>query len=213
MANLTLVKKVKNAVLYHDAKGEPLIRLDCVRLSYPYVGTPSDEENDDGVKTKKWRVVAMLPKATHEAAKMLVEEEINKLIKKNESKVPKDKWFLTDGDEKEDETAEGHWLVAASDGKIRPKARDRQGNVMDDIDKIDETFYGGCWGHVLIRPWFFAGKSKKSTKSYPKRVSAGLNAVVFFKDDKPFGSGRVDDGDAWDDAPVSEDDGMDDDDI
>lgn len=213
MAQLTLVKKVKNAVLYHDAKGEPLIRLDCVRLSYPYVGTPSDEENEDGVKTKKWRAVAMLPKDTHEAAKMLVEEEINKLIKKNESKVPKDKWFLTDGDEKEDETAEGHWLVAASDGKIRPKARDRQGNVMDDIDKIDETFYGGCWAHVLIRPWFFAGKSKKSTKSYPKRVSAGLNAVVFYKDDKPFGSGRVDDGDAWDDAPMSEDSGMDDDDI
>lgn len=213
MAALTTVKKVKNAVLYNDAQGNPLIRIDCVRISFPHFGEPREEENDDGKMVKRWDGQFMLPKATHEAAKMLCEEVINGLIKKNEAKVPKDKWFISDGDDKEADEAQGHWLISAGDPKVRPKARDRKGEVMDDINKIDETFYGGCWGHVLIRPWFFGGKSKNSTKTYPKRVSAGLNAVVFFKDDKPFGSGRVDDSDAWDNAPVSEDSGMDDDDI
>src|SRR5690606_39174985 len=107
-----------------------------------------------------------------------------------------------------------HWLVSASDGKIRPVARDRKGQVIDDIEKIDEVFYGGVWAHVLIRPWFFSGKSKNSTKNYPKRVSAGLNGVVFFQDDKPFGTGRIDDTDAWDDLPQDGGgaNGMDDDD-
>lgn len=200
MAALTLVKEVPNAKLYKDASGQPLIRIDNVRLSYPFLGTPSEDENDDGEKVKKWRVVGMLPKATHQAAHDLIKSEIEKLIKDNDAKVPKDKWFLGDGDEKEGEEMADHWLVTASDGKIRPKCRDRKGQVIDDIEKIDEVFYGGSWGHVLIRPWFFAGKAKNSTKTFPKRVSAGLNGVVFLKDDKPFGTGRIDDESAWDDV-------------
>lgn len=216
MASLKTVKKVKNAILYHDANGQPLIRIDNVRLSYPYIGTPSEDENDNGQIVKKWRVVGMLPKETHEEAKRLIVEVIKGLIEANEAKVPKDKWFITDGDEKEDENMNGHWLVSASDGRIRPTARDQKGHVMDDIEKIDDKFYGGCWAHILIRPWFFSGKTKNSTKTYPKRVSAGLQGVVFARDDKPFGSGRIDDTDAWDDLPESKDtdhdDGYDDED-
>lgn len=207
MASLETVKKVANAVLMKDQKGEYLIRLDNVRLSYPFLGTPSEDEGDDGVKKKKWRVQAMLPKDTHKEARDLCEKVIQKLIKDNEAKIPTDRWFLTDGDDKESEEMEGHWLVSASDGRIRPVARDRKGHVIDDIDKIDDTFYGGCWASVLIRPWFFAGKAKNSTKSHPKRIVAGLNAVMFAKDDKPFGSGRIDDSDAWE--GVAQDDGDD----
>lgn len=214
MSALKLIKKVANAALYHDASGQPLIRIDKVRLSYPFVGTPAEDENDDGQKSRKWRVVAMLPKSTHQEAKDLCKEIIQQLIKENEAKVPTDKWFLSNGDDKEDENMAGHWLVSASDGKIRPVARDRKGQVIDDIEKIDEVFYGGVWAHVLIRPWFFSGKSKNSTKTYPKRVSAGLNGVVFFQDDKPFGTGRIDDTDAWGDLPQDGGgaNGMDDDD-
>jgi hypothetical protein len=52
MAALETVKTVKNAVLYKDASGQLLIRLDNVRLSYPFVGTPSDDEDDNGNKSK-----------------------------------------------------------------------------------------------------------------------------------------------------------------
>ncbi len=202
MAKLEIVKQVKNAILYQDEKEQFYIRIDGVRFSYPFVGTPSKDENDNGDEVKKWRIVAMLPKKTHVEAKDLVVEIIQKLIKANAA-VPKDRWFIKNGDELEDENMHGHWLVSASDGKYRPKARDEEGHVIDDIDDIDNKFYGGCWGNLLIRPWYFDGKSKNSKKPLPKRVVAGLSSVMFVKDDKPFGTGRVDDDEVW-----GNDDGM-----
>lgn len=197
MAQLEIVKQVSNCILYKDEKGQRFLRIDNVRLSYPFVGTPSSDEDDEGNKRPKWRLSAMLPKETHDAAKQLIEQVIQKIIKENDAKVSRDRWFLTDGDDKEAEEMQGHWLISASDGKVRPRCRDRKSHVMDDITKIDDTFYGGCWASVLIRPWYFDGKTKVSTKVYPKRVSAGLSGVMFMRDDKPFGSGRIDDSDAW----------------
>ena len=86
--SLETVKKVKNAILYKDSSGQLLIRLDNVRLSFPFLGTPAEDENDDGTKVKKWRCVAMLPKKTHTAAKDLCKEVIQQLIKDNDAKVP-----------------------------------------------------------------------------------------------------------------------------
>lgn len=227
MAALKKIGEGKNYVLYEDDRGNKLIRIDKIRFSYPFIGTPGEDENDDGQKTKKWRNVGMLPKATHVDAKNAVKAIIEELMKKNDVKVPGDRWFLTNGDDKEDENMHGHWLISASDGRIRPSARDAKGSLIrieaedggiDDkatIAKIDETFYGGCWGGMLIRPWYFDGKSKKSNKTLPKRIVAGLTAVQFWKDDKPFGSGRIDDSDAWE-SQDDGDDGMsggDDDDI
>jgi Protein of unknown function (DUF2815) len=213
MSQLTTVKTVKNAVLMKDSRGEFFIRIDRVRFSYPFVGTPSEDEGDDGSARKSWRTTVMLPKETHLEAKNLCKEIILGLNKTNEAKVPTDKWFLKDGDESEDENMAGHWLVAAADSKNRPKARDRKGHVIDDIAKIDEVFYGGMWGSILIRPWFFNGKARNSSKTYPKRISANLVGVMFWKDDKPFGSGRVDESEAWDTSGADdEDDGMNEDD-
>jgi hypothetical protein len=204
MSKLEVVKKVKNGVLYHDDKGVPHIRLDNVRISYPFVGTPSEDENDEGKTQKKWRIVAMLPKSSHKELKDLVKEQINLLIadaqkKDSKVKVPMSHWCLADGDEKEDSNMEGHFLVSASDGKYRPKARDARGILIDDIDKIDETFYGGCWGNVMIRLWYFNGTSKNNPKkALAKRIVAGFVGVQFVRNDEPFGSGKVDDEDAWD---------------
>jgi len=209
MSNLKAVKEVKNAVLYKDADGNPYIKIENVRASYPYLGTPSEDESDDGGdKRKRWRIVLMLPKETHAEAKALVVEAIREVM--GENKVPKDRWFITDGDDKDDENMHGHWLISASDGKYRPKARDERGRVMDDIDDIDDKFYGGCWVSALIRPWYFDGKSRNSKKPLPKRVCAGINAVKFERDDKPFGSGRIDDGEVWgEDDSFGDDDDMD----
>lgn len=220
MAKLEKVKEVKHGALYIDEKDQYYIRLEECRLSYPYLGTPSSDENDNGDTQKKWRIVFMLPKKTHVELKDLIVEVINKLQKANVN-VPKDRWFIKNGDENEDENMHGHWLVSASDGKYRPKVRDEDNQVMDDVGEIDDKFYGGCWGHGLIRPWFFDGKSRNAKKPLPKRVVAGLSSVVFFDDDKPFGAGRVDDGDVWgdsdsgsgmDDAPRRSRRGRDDDD-
>lgn len=214
MADLTVIKRVKNAILYRDKAEQPLIRIDGMRLSYAFLGTPSEDENDDGGKTKRWRSNFLLPKETHVEAKNLCVEVIQELMKKNDAKVPKDKWFITDGDDKEDEHSQGNWIIVGADPKVRPKARNRKGEVMDDIAEIDKLFYSGAWAHALLRPWYFGGKAKGSAKTFPKRISCGLNGVLFFKDDTPFGNARVDDTDAWADAPTSSEgsNGMDDDD-
>lgn len=197
MSALKEVKRVKNAVLYVDDKGVEFIKLENVRASYPFVGTPSEDENDNGEITTSYRITGMLNKETHPEAKNLIKEVIERLLKANDAKVPTDKWFLSNGDDKEDENMAGHWLVACSDKKRRPTARDQKGHVMDDIAKIDDKFYGGCWVNLLIRPWYFNGNVKGAKKTYPKRISCGVQAVQFLKDDTPFGSGRVDDTDVW----------------
>jgi len=210
MAQLSVVRNFKNGAVMKDEQGEIFIRIDNVRLSYPFVGTPSEDENENGEKRRNWRLVAMLDKTVHDAAYQECVKQIERILKDNEARVPKDKWFVKDGDDSEDTDMHDHWLVSAADSKNRPKVRDRKGQVMDDINKIDDTFYGGCWGHILIRPWFFNGKARNSTKNFPKRVSANLVGVMFAKDDTPFGSGRVDESDAWGGLASGNDDDGDD---
>lgn len=205
MAQLTTVKRVKNAVLMKDEKDNLHIRIDGVRFSYPHIGHPGDPMDGSDNPQKKYGVVLMLPKATHLEAKNLVKEVIQDIVKKNKATVPVAMWCLLDGDEKEDENMKGHWLINTSESR-RPKARDNRGEIMDDLDEIDKTFYGGVWGHALIRPWYFAGKAKNG-KNYPKRVPSGLTGVFFYKNDTPFGAGAIDDDDAWGNVPT--DDGSD----
>lgn len=205
MSQLTTVKRVKNAILMKDDKDGLFIRIDGVRFSYPHIGHPGEARDDSDSKAPKYGVVLMLPKKTHLEAKNLVKEVIQDIIKKNKATVPVAMWCLLDGDEKEDENMKGHWLINTSESR-RPKARDARGQIMDDLDKIDETFYGGMWGHALIRPWYFNGKAK-SGKTYPKRVPSGIAGVFHWKNDTPFGAGSIDDEDAWGDVP--EDDGSD----
>jgi hypothetical protein len=204
-AERTIVKKVPNAILYSDGT----IRLDNVRLSFPYIGAPSEDENDNGDVVKKFRTAAMLPKKTHTQAKELIKGVIEQIIKDNEAKVPKDKWFLSNGDDSEIEEYAGHFIVTANETR-RPSARNRDNSVMTP-EEADEKFYGGCWASILIRPWFFDGKSKNSKKSYPKRVCNGLAAVQFVRDDDPFGQGRISDEGVFDEVD-DDDSGFDDDD-
>lgn len=217
MAALKLIKQVKNAALYEDVTSKVrCIYYENVRASYPFVGTPGRDENDDGEAKDSYRIVGMLPKATHKEAYELTQELIKELLTQNDVKVPSAMWFLQDGDGEKYEEAKydsfhGHWLVSAKDGQRRPTARDRKGQVMDDIKKIDETFYGGVWVNFMIRPWYFNGKTKNSAKTYPKRILAGFQSIQHNHDDKPFGNGRIDDSDVYG-AVEGAGDGMDDDD-
>lgn len=190
----TIVKKVQNAVLYSDGT----IRIDGVRCSYPHIGSPQENENDDGKKTLKYGVTGMLPKKTHVAAKDLCKEVINKLMKDNDAKVATDKWFLSNGDDKEQAEYADHFIVATSESR-RPTARKRNGEVMT-AEEADDAFYGGCWANILIRPWYFNGKAKGSTKTYPKRICCGIVAVQFVRDDDAFGEGRVTDDGVFDEV-------------
>lgn len=205
----TIVKKVANAVLYSDGT----IRIDNVRFSYPHIDAPYESEDDSGEKKSSYSITGMMPKATHTEAKNLLKEVIQGLLTKNDVKVGTGFWCLSDGDKlaEEDDAKElykEHFIVKASE-KRRPSARKRDGSIMSERE-IEDEIYGGMYGNILIRPWFFNGKARNG-KTYPKRILANLIGVQKVKDGEPFGEGRVNDDGVFD-AVEGGGDGLNDDD-
>jgi len=207
------VKKGKNYELFEDDRGEKLIRIDNVRVSYPAFGRQKEQEDDNGGTSKSWGGVAMLDKATHVEAKDAFMAILTAIMDKEKVKIPPEFRCIKNGDDKDKEEYNGHWLINFSDKKRRPAVRDENGRLMIDperahdheyiegaLDAIDERFFGGVWISVLLRPWYFNGKSRASAKTYPKRLCCGFTGVKFVKTDKPFGNGRIDDSDAWGEA-------------
>lgn len=211
MAALETIKTGKNFIVYKSGD-QKLIKIEGVRFSYPHFGVKKVDESDDGSKKESWGGVAMLPKATHVEAKDAFKELMDELMAANEVKIPPEYRCIKNGDDKEDENMAGHWLITFNDSQRRPAVRDQKGGLMIDEHAIDEKLYGGCWGSVLLRPWYFNGKAKNSTKTFPKRICCGFTGVQFLKDDKPFGNGRIDDSEAWGAAPSGGSSTTDDDD-
>jgi hypothetical protein len=180
-------KSVTNGVLYTN--GAIMIRN--VRASYPHLDKPyrgrDAKEDDPG----KYRLVAMLPKESHGEVKDLIVQAINKLLAERapDVKIPSDKKFIRNGDDMENVSYDGMYIVSASEA-LRPPVRNRKGELILDIGEIGNLIYGGCWINVLIRPWY-------QNNQFGKRVNASLLGVQFVKDDKPFGEGRIDSSAAW----------------
>lgn len=218
MAALQLVRSGKFWAEYTDGK-QKFMKVSG-RISFPAFGKKKVDKDETSGKTREsWQGVLMLPKETHKEAhtefKKLIDNikatTINTKTNKPGVFVEPGNMCLKDGDEKEDETMHGHWLINFSDTIRQPTIRARTGEVIMDVEVVDKTFYGGCWGSVLLRPWYFNGKAKNDSKDYPKRISCGFVGAQFVKDDEPFGAGRVDDTDAWgavDDDGLDEDDGL-----
>lgn len=194
-------KKVKNAILYTDGT----IRISGVRFSYPHLKKPYKGDGDAG--EAKFGVVGLMPKKTHRAAKDLVKERIEELLKENKVKsLASDKKFLRDGDQSGKAEHEGHYTVSARESR-RPPLRNRDNSVVEPED-ADEVFQPGYWGDILIRPWYQNNK-------FGKRVNAGLSSIQFVKKDEVFGEGRLSDedlDDTFEDYGDDDDDSFDDDD-
>jgi hypothetical protein len=190
----TVVRKVANAALMSDGR----IRVSNVRLSYPHLDKPYKKEGDAGVA--KYGVVGLLPKDTHKAAKKLIDEEIARVMQENKVKaLAGDKKFLRDGDESDKEEHNGHWTLSAREER-RPILKDMNEDgdlILVEQEDVKETFYGGCWGSLLVEPWFQNNK-------HGKRVNASLRAVTKKADDEAFGEGRMSEEDA--DAAFEDDD-------
>lgn len=198
MSSLEKISSGPNFILY-KSEDQKLIKIENVRFSYPHFGKKKVDENDDGGTKESWGGVAMLSKSTHVAAKEAFVALMQEIMTANDVKIPPEYRCIKNGDDKEDENMAGHWLITFNDSNRRPAVRDQKAGLMADEAAIDEKFYGGCWGSVLLRPWYFKGKAKNSTKTFPKRICCGFTGVQFLRDDKPFGNGRIDDNDAWGD--------------
>jgi len=215
MAALTVKSRGKNYVIYNEG----VIRIDNVRFSYPHVDKAWKKETDKGVP--KFSLTGLMPKETHEEAKVAIAKVMKQLAADAKITVASNMKFLRDGDAnsgmddddddaKTENTYAGMYFVNARETN-RPSLRDKQGKKLDpvdDLEKITELFYGGAWGHMLIRPWV-------QNNEHGKRINAGLVGALFSKDDKAFGQGRIDDSGAWDDVadPDAGDDDGDEDDL
>lgn len=183
MAKRELIKEGKNFKRYSDGT----ILVMNVRWSYPHCFVPqASDDNPDGPKT--YSITGQLPKKTHGAVKDELKTMIQEVLDENKAKfkgakpaLPADRKFLRDGDLTGKVENEGMFIITAREQK-RPSVRDRDKSVLtkDDADRI----YGGCWGHILIRPWFQDNK-------YGKRVNSNFVACQFVRDDTPYGEGRL----------------------
>lgn len=230
MAQLQLVKSGKNFKVLTDGTTKFLM-VERVRVSFPAIGHMKEDEGDDGEKRKSYQATPMLPKPTHVEAKNAFVEIMNELLEANGEngkpvKVLPENKCIKNGDDTEREEYQDHWIIASKDSKIRPTARDMHGKLIFDptktkngdameaaLDKIDEIFYGGVTVNILLRPWYFNGKAKGKTKTYPKRICCGLVGIQHVEDTPSFGMGRIDDSGAWGSVDGAEDstDGEDDD--
>lgn len=186
---LQIKKRVKGGVIYTNG----MIRIDKCILSYPHVDAPYAGE--DGGEPA-YGVVGLLDKEAHSG---IIEEMRNickSIMDEKKTKVSADKLFIKDGDryfEHKDE-CKGRYVVSARE-KTRPVLRNANNVKLDpkeDMDEIKEIFYGGAIASLLINPWYQDNK-------FGKRINANIKTVRFVEDGTPFGEGRIDDDDAWDD--------------
>lgn len=220
MAALQKIGSGKNYELYTDGKDKVIKML--VRLSHPHFGAPQEQEGDSGKKRITNGGVAMLPKSTHVEAKDAFVKIMNEIMENAPNdkgskgvKIPPEYKCIKNGDDKDREEYQDHWVINFSQSKPKPAIRRKDGSVIQTDAEIDNLFYGGCWAYVMLRPWYFDGKAKGDSKTYPKRIACGFIGAQFVRDDTPFGAGRIDDTNAWgsvDDGEAGGDDGLNDDD-
>lgn len=186
---LVVKKKAKGGVAYTNG----MFRLDKVIASYPHLDKP--HAGDEG-GTPKFSIEVLLGKESHDGIIGLMRDHIKGILAEKKTKVSGDKLFLKDGDKyfEDKDECKDRYKVSAREN-TRPTLRDAKGNKLDpkeDLEKIQELFYGGAVVSVLINPWYQDNK-------YGKRINANLRAVRFVEDGTPFGEGRIGDDDAWDD--------------
>lgn len=200
---LVVKNRVKGGVEYTNG----MFRLDMVIASYPHLAEP--KAGEDGGEAK-FSITALLDKEDHAGVIDLMRDACRRMMADKKIKVASDKLFIKDGDKyfEEKEECANRYVVTARE-KTRPTLRDAAGKKLDpkiDMDDIKQMFYGGCIVSILINPWLQDNK-------YGKRINANLRAVRFMEDGTPFGEGRIDDDEAWDDIEEGGEDFDDDNDI
>lgn len=197
----TIVKKVKNAILYSDG----CIRVDNVIASYPHLDKPWAKNETD---RKKFSITGLAPKETHAEAKSLLVDEINKLLVSSKiGKLAGEHKFVRNGDDSGKDENEGKWVIKCSENpERRPSVRTTRGTLME-IEDIAETVYPGCIVNILLRPW-------AQNNQHGKKINANLIGVQFVRDGERLGEAPIDDEGAWDelDEDLGDDLDLDDDD-
>ena len=164
------------------------IMMKKVRLSFPSV---FEHGSFGGNTTGKYEATFLLPKSDEKTYNKIV-KAIESLVAEKKTKVPKAKWFIKDGDETDDEHAQGHWIVKTAN-KNRPTLIDRSRNIITKEDnEIDPMFFGGATVNASISMWY-------QDNEFGKRVNGNLAGIQYvsgdIKEDGFSDTGTADAGD------------------
>lgn len=192
MAERTIVKRVDNAILYSD--GCILVR--GVRFSYPHAITPQPGQPDKEtgkMSAPSYSITGLMPKGTHRAAMQLIKDEIDKIIADKKVAIKADFKFLRDGNASGKDDYLNHFTVSCRETiKKPPSVRDIDGVSKLTADDEGKKIFGGCWGNILLRPWF-------QNNGFGKRINANFIACQIVpakgRDSTPLGEGRMSEDD------------------
>ena len=146
------------------------IKLKNVRLSFPSV---FEHGSFGGESTGKYEATFLLPKSDEKTYKEIM-AEIEAV--KGKTKIPSDKVCIKDGDETDDEHAQGHWIIKTAN-KNRPTLVDRQGHpVTKEDNEVNPMFFGGATVNAIISFW-------KQDNSYGKRINGNLAGIQYVSGD------------------------------
>ena len=161
------------------------LMLKNVRLSFPNLFKRASFQGEEG----KFEATFLLPKSDTKAYDKIIMEIENALIAAK-VKIPKDKWFIKDGDDIEYDGYEGCWAIKASNNQ-RPLLIDSD---KSQLSEDDGKLYAGSYVNAQIDIWIM-------NNSWGKRVLANVYGVQHSKDGEQFGmktTSDVDDFDAFD---------------
>lgn len=206
-------------IVYNDGS----IRISDVPVSYPWVGKPQVNTNEDtGVETESYGLSAMLPKATHIEAMKACRTAIEGLEKQMTAKgkgrggkpfkYQSSKKFIKNGDGVDEDGESlypnnpeyrGHFIVSARSPdrpQIRGRKKDPETGKPERLTPQQATklIYGGSICTVLIRPW-------PQDNKYGIRANAELLAVQWRAKGEPFGNQRHLDEDDIDNSLEADD--------
>jgi hypothetical protein len=146
------------------------IKLKNVKLSFPSV---FEHGVYGGESTGKYEATFLLPKSDEKTYKAIM-AEIEAV--KGKTKIPSDKICIKDGDETDDEFAQGCWIIKTAN-KNRPTLVDRERNIVSKEDnEVNPMFFGGATVNAVIGVW-------KQDNAYGKRINGNLSGIQYVSGD------------------------------
>lgn len=189
------------------AKAMGKVILRNVRLSFDHIFEPTEEEKDDGSTVMTWKANFLFPKDRAarkeegvfgvfdgktmdiiDALKMAGEEAMVKKygdVLAKHPKIPKDRKYLRDGDEKEyDGYPTNYYFSAKAALKDPPSVltnrRDGNNEWIAAQPGGKAAPYAGCYVNAICSIWIM------DHKKYGKRMCVSLHSVQFYRDGEGF---------------------------
>lgn len=175
------------------------ITLKNVRLSFPNI---FETAKYNGADTGKYQATFLFPKEDVKTKETL-DTAIKQIITESKLKIKPDNICLRDGDDIFSEKGylgyEGQWAL---------KTGNKEAPTIVDSDKTpllanSKKIYAGCYVNAIIGFWL-------QDNNYGKRINANLYGIQFAKDGEPFGEGKIDVTEEFEDISDKKVDDLDD---